>query len=160
MMRRISGRTPASSVLVSSKARPLASTAQAMRASLLASAIRQRVVVQPPLGGFDPGFEPVTFLVLYPDQHSHAAVLFRHSNFSSLSARIKRLVWGEATMVSTDHFRQELLSQLSRSIPTGSAWSASCCDAMQAEMKTGDTLLIERANGARMTVRYLLPRAI
>src|ERR1700676_3470203 len=33
------GRTPASSVLVSSKARPLASTAQAMRASLLASAI-------------------------------------------------------------------------------------------------------------------------
>jgi hypothetical protein len=32
-------RTPASSVLVSSKARPLASTAQAMRASLLASAI-------------------------------------------------------------------------------------------------------------------------
>src|ERR1700731_4841215 len=33
------GRTSASSVLVSSKARPLASTAQAMRASLLASAI-------------------------------------------------------------------------------------------------------------------------
>ena len=33
------GRTPASSVLVSSKARPLASTTQAMRASLLASAI-------------------------------------------------------------------------------------------------------------------------
>src|SRR5216684_395539 len=33
------GRTPASSILVSSKARPLASTAQAMRASLLASAI-------------------------------------------------------------------------------------------------------------------------
>src|ERR1700739_1814669 len=33
------GRTPASSVLVSSKARPLASTAQAMRASLLARAI-------------------------------------------------------------------------------------------------------------------------
>src|SRR5437879_2817599 len=32
-------RTPASSVLVSSKARPLASTAQAIRASLLASAI-------------------------------------------------------------------------------------------------------------------------
>src|ERR1700752_1990887 len=33
------GRMPASSVLVSSKARPFASTAQAMRASLLASAI-------------------------------------------------------------------------------------------------------------------------
>src|SRR5712671_5168823 len=31
---------------------------------------RQHVVVQPPLGGFDPGFEPITFPVLYPDQHN------------------------------------------------------------------------------------------
>src|SRR5260370_29402941 len=31
---------------------------------------RQHVVVQPPLGGFDPGFEPVTFPVLYSDQHN------------------------------------------------------------------------------------------
>src|ERR1700681_2473720 len=31
---------------------------------------RQHVVVQTPLGGFDPGFEPVTFPVLYPDQHN------------------------------------------------------------------------------------------
>src|SRR6202045_1853451 len=31
---------------------------------------RQHVVVQPPFGGFDPGFEPVTFPVLYPDQHN------------------------------------------------------------------------------------------
>src|SRR6202051_4548492 len=30
---------------------------------------REHVVLQPPLGGFDPGFEPVTFPVLYPDQH-------------------------------------------------------------------------------------------
>lgn len=37
---------------------------------------------------------------------------------------------------------------------------SSCCDAMQAEMKPGDILLIERSNGAGMTVRYLLPRAI
>jgi hypothetical protein len=54
-------------------------------------------------------------------------------------------------MVSTDHFRQELLSQLGRaagigridllinsgelcrSLPAGRAWSASCCDAMEAE---------------------------
>src|SRR5438477_11862330 len=56
----------ASSVLVSSKARPLASTAQA----LVGERDRQHVVVQPPLGGFDPGFEPVTFPVLYPDQHN------------------------------------------------------------------------------------------
>jgi hypothetical protein len=26
---------------------------------------REHVVVQPPLGGFDPGFEPVTLPVLY-----------------------------------------------------------------------------------------------
>src|ERR1700691_1755012 len=31
---------------------------------------REHVVVQPPLGGFDPGFEPVTFPVLYLDQHN------------------------------------------------------------------------------------------
>src|SRR3984893_12430132 len=31
---------------------------------------RQHVGVQPPLGGFDPGFQPVTFPVLYPDQHN------------------------------------------------------------------------------------------
>lgn len=30
----------------------------------------EHVVVQPPFGGFDPGFEPVTFPVLYPDQHN------------------------------------------------------------------------------------------
>ena len=79
-------------------------------------------------------------------------------------------------MISTDHIRHELLAQLGRaagngridllincgelcrSLPTGSA-SASCCDAMEAEMKLGDILIIERANGAGMTVRYLLPRA-
>src|ERR1700681_4612387 len=31
---------------------------------------RQHVVVQPPFGGFDPGFEPITFPVLDPDQHN------------------------------------------------------------------------------------------
>jgi hypothetical protein len=82
-------------------------------------------------------------------------------------------------MVSTDHFRHELLAQLGRAttqghfdvlvnsgelcrtIPGGSSSSASCCDAMQAELKLGDTLLVERADGAGttgMTVRYLLPR--
>jgi hypothetical protein len=30
---------------------------------------------------------------------------------------------------------------------------------VEAEMKLGDILLVERANGAAMTVRYLLPRA-
>jgi hypothetical protein len=79
-------------------------------------------------------------------------------------------------MVSTDHFHQELLAQLGRaaqggridilinsgelcrSIPKGSSGSVSCCDAMQAEFKTGDTMVLDRTNGAGMTVRYLLPR--
>jgi hypothetical protein len=79
-------------------------------------------------------------------------------------------------MVSIDHFRQELLAQMARaaavgridvlinsgelcrSLPANNSWSASCCDAMEAEIKLGDTLLVERVNGAGMTVRYLLPR--
>ena len=79
-------------------------------------------------------------------------------------------------MVSTDHFRQGLLAQLDRaatqgridvlinsgelcrSITKGSSGSASCCDAMQEEFRLGDTLLLDRSNGAGMTVRYLLPR--
>jgi hypothetical protein len=35
----------------------------------------------------------------------------------------------------------------------------SCRDAMQAEIKPGDTLLVERTDGAGMTGRYRLPRA-
>jgi 5-methylcytosine-specific restriction protein A len=34
-----------------------------------------------------------------------------------------------------------------------------CCEAMQTELKTGDTLVLDRTNGAGMTVRYRLPRA-
>jgi hypothetical protein len=45
-----------------------------------------------------------------------------------------------------------------RTIPRGSFSSASCCDAMQAEFKLGDTIVLDRANGAGMTVRYRLPR--
>jgi hypothetical protein len=83
-------------------------------------------------------------------------------------------------MVSIDHFRQGLLVQMGRAtkgglmdvlITSGELYRSlggypgsthgmpSCCDAMQAEMKPGDTLLVERTNGAGMTVRYLLPRA-
>jgi hypothetical protein len=77
-------------------------------------------------------------------------------------------------MVSTDHFRHELLAQLDRAglidilinsgelcraVPKGSAWSNACCDAMQDEFKPGDTMLLDRSSGAGMTVRYLLPRA-
>ncbi len=33
-----------------------------------------------------------------------------------------------------------------------------CCDAMQNEIKPGDTLVVERASGAGISVRYRLPR--
>jgi hypothetical protein len=83
-------------------------------------------------------------------------------------------------MVTTDHFRQGLLAQMSRASKGGlidvlinsrdlyhslGGYSGSmhgmpsCCDAMQAEMKPGDTLVVERTNGAGITVRYRLPRA-
>ena len=83
-------------------------------------------------------------------------------------------------MVTTDHFRQGLQAQMARAaeggridvlINSGELYRSlggylgsdhgmpSCCDAMQAEMKLGDTLLLERSNGAGMTVRYLLPRS-
>jgi hypothetical protein len=87
-------------------------------------------------------------------------------------------VWEDEQMVSTDHFRQELIAQLGRaakqgridilinsgelyrSIAEGDPRSGSCCDAMQEEFKLGDTLLLDRSNGAGMTVRYLLPRSV
>src|SRR5271167_1417103 len=79
--------------------------------------------------------------------------------------------WEDEQMVSTDHFRQELLAQLGRaatqgridllinsgelcrSITRGGSGSFSCCDAMQEEFKLGDTLLLDRTNRAGMTVR-------
>jgi hypothetical protein len=81
-------------------------------------------------------------------------------------------------MVSIDHFRQELLEQMShaaaqgridilvnsgqlcRSVRNGDLRMSTCCDAMQEEIKAGDVLLVDRADGAEMTVRYLLPRAV
>jgi hypothetical protein len=86
---------------------------------------------------------------------------------------------GAGAMVSIDHYRQELVAQLGRAAKLGqidiltnaaelyrsfvkSPQTAQemgrCCDAMQAEMKPGDSMILERANGAGMTVRYLLPR--
>jgi hypothetical protein len=82
-------------------------------------------------------------------------------------------------MVSTDHFRRGLRAQMARATIAGQidvlincgqlyrslgGYPGSihgmplCCDAMQAEMKLGDTIILDRANGAGMTVRYLLPR--
>jgi hypothetical protein len=83
-------------------------------------------------------------------------------------------------MVSVDYFRQGLRAQMGRAARVGrldvminsrelyralGGYPGSkhgmplCCDAMQAEMKSGDVLVLDQANGAGMTVRYLLPRA-
>jgi len=86
---------------------------------------------------------------------------------------------GEADMVSVDYFRRELQAQMGRAAKSGlidvlvnsgelyrslGGYPGSthgmplCCNAMQDEMKPGDTLLVEHINGSGMTVRYLLPR--
>jgi hypothetical protein len=90
----------------------------------------------------------------------------RHCEFDSLSAWNRRVVVFEGIMVSTDHVRHELLAQLGRaatqgridvlinsgelcrSISNGNSSSVACCDAMQGEFKLGDTVLLDRSNGA------------
>jgi hypothetical protein len=83
-------------------------------------------------------------------------------------------------MVSIDYFRQGLLAQMGRAahgglidvlINSGELYRSLggylgskhgmpfCWDAMQAEMKSGDIMILDRSSGAGMTVRYLLPRA-
>ena len=59
----------ATSTFLTSKTRPRARTLQAMRASLLASAIASNVAVQPLLGRLDPGLEPMALPALRLDQH-------------------------------------------------------------------------------------------
>jgi 5-methylcytosine-specific restriction protein A len=82
-------------------------------------------------------------------------------------------------LVSVDHFRQEILAQMSRATRHGSIdivinsgelyrslggypgsmhGMPACCDAMRAEMVPGDILLVEQTSGPGMTVRYRLPR--
>jgi hypothetical protein len=41
----------------------------------------------------------------------------------------------------------------------GNLSTDACCDAMEAETKPGDVVVVARSLGAGMTVRYLLPRA-
>ena len=82
-------------------------------------------------------------------------------------------------MVSANHFRRGLLGQMARAAkggqmdvlincgelyrslggyPGSTHGMSFCCEAMQAEMRPGDTLLVERVHGVGMTVRYRLPR--
>jgi len=87
------------------------------------------------------------------------------------------IIAGCPTMVSADHFAQELRSQLKnaaeqgattivitsaklcRSIPMGNRSTPACCEAMQAEVKPGDVVLVEQNSSSGMTVRYRLPRS-
>jgi hypothetical protein len=50
--------------------------------------------------------------------------------------------------------------ELNRSIAGAGSDASSCCEAMQEEFKTGDALILDRTNGAGMTVRYFLPRTV
>lgn len=79
-------------------------------------------------------------------------------------------------MVSIDHFRYELITQLRnaweqgaqkimitstdlcRSVRGGNASMDACCQAMQDEFNHGDFIVRGRNSGAGMTVRYQLPR--
>ena len=77
-------------------------------------------------------------------------------------------------MVLIYRFRHELLARCDRAAQAGrlevsinsaelcrfikAAPESAACDAMQAEYKPGDMILLGRSNGAGMTVRYLLPR--
>ncbi len=82
-------------------------------------------------------------------------------------------------MVSFVHFRQELLAQMDGATIRGQKDVVINClelhvavgvfpsqnhhtaaDVMEAERKPGDIVLVERANPAGLTIRYLLPRVL
>jgi hypothetical protein len=79
-------------------------------------------------------------------------------------------------MVSVDHFGQEIRALMSRANAHGAteilingnelcrtlrgerASMDACSKAMRAELKPGDTVIVDEGAGVGMTVRYLLPR--
>jgi len=82
-------------------------------------------------------------------------------------------------MVSVDHFAHQLRMQLKKAAAQGATKAVitsgelyrslrgypgsthgmpACCDAMRAEMKSGDNLLVDHPKGVGMTVCYRLPR--
>jgi hypothetical protein len=82
----------------------------------------------------------------------------------------------EVQLVSTDHFKHELSTQLRsaaarggtaivitsgelcKNIRMGNSWTQACFEAMQAEVKPGVDILVS-VSGAEMIIRYRLPRA-
>jgi hypothetical protein len=87
------------------------------------------------------------------------------------------MILREAQLVSVDHFRHELLTQLRsaadqggttivitsgelcKNIRMGNSWTQACFEAMQAEVKPGDDILTS-VSGAEMIIRYRLPRRL
>ncbi|MET3837997.1 hypothetical protein [Bradyrhizobium sp. OAE829] len=87
------------------------------------------------------------------------------------------VLYRRPSMVSVDHFAYELRSQLRtaavqgatsiviasgelcQSVRMGSASMDACCEAMQQEVRSGDTVLRGKEVGVGMTVRYQLPRS-
>jgi hypothetical protein len=79
-------------------------------------------------------------------------------------------------MVSVDHFAHELRTQLRKATEQGATHILinstelchsvrggirsvdACCEAMLDEFKHGDVMVREKGSGARMMVRYQLPR--
>jgi hypothetical protein len=82
-------------------------------------------------------------------------------------------------MTSSDHYGQELITQLQRAtmrgmkhilvnarelhsslgdVPAANDKLVSCRVAMQREMKAGDVILVAEDSAVGMTVRYMLPR--
>ena len=90
--------------------------------------------------------------------------------------RYEDSTWGPP-MVSTDHFADELRSQLRaaaaqgatnilitsrelcKSIRSGTAFLDACCEAMQQELRPSDIVVRDKDSGAGMSVRYQLPRS-
>jgi hypothetical protein len=81
--------------------------------------------------------------------------------------------------VFSEHFREELLGQMSRAaargaknilvnsgelhcslgdFPGANHQSTACCEVMEGEMKAGDVLVVDKSNGWGLTIRYMLPR--
>jgi hypothetical protein len=98
------------------------------------------------------------------------------SSVGSSRSLCNRSIILEVQLVSFDHFAHELIVQLRRAEEQGATtivitsaelcgsirkaghWTEACCEAMQAEVKPGDDVLVEQGQGSGMTVRYRLPR--
>jgi hypothetical protein len=96
-------------------------------------------------------------------------------HFCNFSPRKRWFATKGTFVVSTDHFKQELISQLRRaaeqgaptvvvtstdlcrSIRNANNFMEACYEVMQSEIKPGDVVL-DQSSGNAMAIRYLLPR--